>query len=100
MRRSIWLLGAVLSVLFVGCGPPDSEELSQQDQSLKATPILFGASCPAANTCGPDYGRCTEWSEPSSCGDPSSGIAVQFQMCFDAQGNGCLQSSLSPAIAR
>lgn len=99
MRRSICFLGAVFAVLFqVGCGPPDLEELSEQAQASKATPILFGASCPAANTCSPDYGKCTEWSEPSSCGDPSTGIVVRHQLCFDAHGNGCLQVSLSPAI--
>ena len=101
MLRSIWLLGAVSVLLFaVGCGPLDPEELSQQEQASKATPILFGASCPAANTCSPDYGKCTEWSAPASCGDSSSGVAVQLQTCVDAHGNECLNVAISPAIAR
>jgi hypothetical protein len=101
MRRSSWLLGALSAVLFmVGCGPPGAEELSEQSQGSKATPILFGASCPAPSTCGPDFGKCMEWSEPTSCGSDSSGIVVQARACFDAHGNGCLQVSLSSTIDR
>jgi len=101
MRRSLWLLGAVFTVLFqVGCGPLDPEELSQDSQATKATPILFGASCPATNSCGAEYVRCTEWSAPSSCGDTSGGVTVQHQLCFDARGTPCLNVSLSSAIDR
>src|SRR4051794_8831635 len=89
MRRTIGLLGAVVVVLFsVGCGPPDAEEISQQGQSLKATPLLMsmGNSCPAANTCGPELDKCSEWSAPTGCG-PSTCTAVQYQTCVDSNGN-------------
>lgn len=98
MRRSSWLLGAVMAVLFgMGCGPQDSEELSQQAQGLKATPILMGASCPTESTCGLIYGNCTEWSAPSTCGTASTCTTVQYQTCYDSQGNECLNVSQSPA---
>lgn len=96
MRRSSWLLGAVMAVFFgVGCGPLDPEELSEQGQALKATPILLGASCPTESTCGLDYRNCTEWTAPSSCGGSSTSSLVQYQSCFDAQGNQCLNVSFS-----
>lgn len=97
MRRTISLLGAVVVVLFaVGCGPPDPEELSQQAEGMKATPILFGVSCPASNTCGAEFDKCSEWSQPASCGG-SSCTVVQEQTCVDAQGNQCTNVALSPA---
>ncbi|HYV48785.1 MAG TPA: hypothetical protein VFA20_28195 [Myxococcaceae bacterium] len=80
-------------LLAVGCGPPDQEELSQQDQTLKATPVLFGVSCPASNTCGPEFDRCSEWSAPSGCG--STCTVVQVQTCIDSRGNECTNVAVS-----
>ena len=95
MRRSIWILGAVMAVILgVGCGPMDPEELSGQGQDLKATPILMG-TCPAMNACGTSFGSCSEWSAPAGCGDPSTNTLFQFQQCSDAQGNQCFNVSLS-----
>ncbi|HEY8207108.1 MAG TPA: hypothetical protein VIG99_06495 [Myxococcaceae bacterium] len=71
------------------------EEISEQGQTLKATPILLGASCPMPSSCGPDFGSCTGWSAPSGCGASTSSIAVQYQTCFDAQGNQCVNVSVS-----
>jgi hypothetical protein len=86
MRRSSWLLGAVSAVLFmVGCGPPVL--------ASKATPILFGASCPAESWCAERFDKCTEWSAPSSCG----GASAQYQTCSDAGGNTCLNVALKAA---
>jgi hypothetical protein len=98
MSRSIKLLGAVVAVLVaVGCGPPDADELSEQGQEMKATPILMGASCQAASTCGQDVERCSEWSAPASCGGPSTCTVVQYQTCVDSRGNECINVALSPA---
>ena len=96
MRRTISLLGAMVVVLFaVGCGPPDSEELSQQEEGLKATPILFGASCPAVSYCGEDFIKCSEWSAPTSCGGSSSCTVAQYQACVDSHGNQCINVAVS-----
>ena len=94
MRRTISLLGAVVVVLFaVGCGPPDPEELSQVSEGMKATPILFGMSCPASNTCSPDFDKCSEWSKPTGCSP--TGAAFQYQTCVDSSGNQCVNVAVS-----
>jgi hypothetical protein len=95
MRRTISLLGAVVVLFVVGCGPPDAEELSQQTQEAKATPILMGASCQQESTCGLDYSKCTEWSAPAACGGPGTCSVVQYQTCYDAQGRECVNVSQS-----
>ena len=99
MRRTISLLGALVVVLFaVGCGPPDAEEIAQQDGSLKATPILMGAGCPAAATCNADYANCSEWSAPITCSPDTCSVA-QYQTCYDSKGNECVNISLSRSTA-
>jgi len=95
MLRKIGLFGAVMAALLaVGCGPPDAEEISQQGQTLKASPILFGASCPASNTCGPEFDKCSEWSAPAGCGG-STCTVVQVQTCADSSGNECTNVAVS-----
>jgi hypothetical protein len=73
----------------------DPEEMAAQGQALgKATPILMG-TCPSMNACSSSYGNCSSWSAPAGCGDASANTVFQYQSCFDAQGNQCLNVSLS-----
>jgi len=89
----------VVVSLGVGCGPLDQEELAQQSQPTKATPILMGAGCPAVETCGEDFSNCTEWSAPSNCNAPSSCTVFQSQLCFSSRGAPCINMQLSPSTA-
>jgi hypothetical protein len=99
MLRKIGFLGAVVAVFMaVGCGPLDQDELSQQTEGMKATPILMSASCPASNTCGAEFDKCSEWSSPAGCG-ASACTVVQYQTCVDSRGNQCINVAVSPASA-
>jgi hypothetical protein len=98
MRRFIFV-GAVSAVLFaVGCGPQSPEDPADQVQGMKATPILFNISCPEPTACSADFGKCTEWSPASSCGD--SGSAYQYRTCYDASGNACTNVAVSAQAAQ